>query len=309
MNKNDYLWKGILENVTDDFLRFFFKDADTLFDLEKGFSFLDKELADLFPDEEGKSPKFVDKLIKVFTRATGDAPSEEKWILVHVEVQGYRDDTFPWRMHTYFYRILDRYRHPVTAVAILTDGDRNYRPGSYEYDFLGTSFIFRFNTYKVLDQEEEALRNDSNPFAAVVLTVLTAIKNKGLPDKELFELKRSLLRNLLRHQIPAPKIDKLIIFLQIYVLFEDREYARQFEKEIEDATKSDKSMGIRELVLEKIKEEGIEKGIEKGYQEKTEKAVHNLVKASILTDEQIASALEVSVDYVARIRMGLESEE
>ena len=57
MNKNDYLWKGILENVTDDFLRFFFKDTDTLFDLEKGFTFLDKELADLFPDEGGQIPQ------------------------------------------------------------------------------------------------------------------------------------------------------------------------------------------------------------------------------------------------------------
>ena len=101
----------------------------------------------------------------------------------------YIDPGFGRRMHTYFYRILDRYKRPVTAIAILTDGNRHYRPESYRYDFLGAGYEFRFNTYKVLDQDEEALENDDNPFAIVIFTVLTALKNKDFPDKELFELK------------------------------------------------------------------------------------------------------------------------
>ena len=68
MKRNDTLWKGILENVYEDFLRFFFKDADKLFDIEKGFQFLDKELEQLFPADDLESPKFVDKLVKVFTK-------------------------------------------------------------------------------------------------------------------------------------------------------------------------------------------------------------------------------------------------
>ncbi len=46
----------------------------------------------------------------------------------------------------------------------------------------------------------------------------------------------------------------------------------------------------------------IEKGKKIGDQQKTEKIVRNLVKSSGLSDEQIASAAEVTVDYVARIR-------
>ncbi|PWJ57951.1 putative transposase YdaD [Dyadobacter jejuensis] len=322
MNRNDYLWKGILENVADDFLRFFFRDADSLFDLDRGFAFLDKELADLFPDEEALSPKFVDKLIKVFTKATEESSSEEKWVLVHVEIQGYRDNSFPSRMHTYFYRILDRYRQSVTAIAIFTDRDRKYRPEFYKYDFLGTSLIFRFNTYKVLDQDEETLRNDSNPFAAVILTVLMTLRKKELSDQELFEMKRGLLRNLLHHRVSASKIDKLIIFLQVYVQFKDQDYARQFEQEINEITKNDRSMGIRELVLdhaekigiekgleqgiEKGLEQGIEEGIAKGIEKGIEKTARNLVKSSILTNAQIASALEVSVEYVVNIRKEMD---
>ncbi len=300
MQRNDYLWKGIIEHVTDDFLRFFFPDADTIFDMEKGFYYLDKELAELFPREDGLDVRFVDKLIKVFTKSAPGKPSEEKWILVHLEVQGYRDPDFHPRMHTYFYRIFDRYRRPVTAIAILTDGDKNYRPEVYRYEFLGTSYEFRFNTYKVLDQDEEALEKDSNPFAVVVLTVLIALKNKKLPDKELFELKSRLLRNLVRRRIPRVKIEKLVLFLQFYVVFRNKAYNKQFEEEIVLVTETTKSMGIKELILEKAREEGLERGLER--------SARNLIKASILTDEQIAAALEVSVDYVASIRRGMAKE-
>jgi predicted transposase YdaD len=46
----------------------------------------------------------------------------------------------------------------------------------------------------------------------------------------------------------------------------------------------------------------VEKGRKEGHQEKTENAVRNLIRQSLLTDDQIASALEVTVDYVADIR-------
>lgn len=271
MQRNDYLWKGIIEHVSDDFLRFFFPDADAIFDMEKGFSYLDKELAELFPREDGTDTRFVDKLIKVFTKPVTGNPSEEKWILVHLEVQGYYDPGFLPRMHTYFYRILDRYKCPVTAIAILTDGSRRYLPESYRYSFLGTSFKFRFNTYKVLEQDEEVLEKDSNPFAVVILTVLTALKNRDLPDQELFKLKTRLLRNLTCRLIPREKIEKLILFLQFYVVFRDKVYNVYFEREIAFATKTTKPMGIRELILEKAREEGLEKGIKEGMKEGIER--------------------------------------
>lgn len=68
MKRYDTLWKGLLENLFDDFLRFFFKDAERLFDMKRGFQFLDKELEQLALSEAGSSAsKFVDKLVKVFT--------------------------------------------------------------------------------------------------------------------------------------------------------------------------------------------------------------------------------------------------
>ncbi|QNL48123.1 hypothetical protein H8S90_15050 [Olivibacter sp. SDN3] len=56
--KDDLLWKGILEEVFDDFLRFMHGNADEVYDLDKGIVFLDKELEQLFPPEGDEfSPK------------------------------------------------------------------------------------------------------------------------------------------------------------------------------------------------------------------------------------------------------------
>lgn len=69
MKRDDSLWKAILEDVFDDFLRFFFPNADDLFDLSKGVEYLDKELEQLFPPEQDTyEPRYVDKLVKVFTK-------------------------------------------------------------------------------------------------------------------------------------------------------------------------------------------------------------------------------------------------
>src|SRR6195952_1611159 len=133
----------------------------------KGFQFLDKELEQLFPTEESDAPKFIDKLVKVFTKG-----GEEEWMLIHIEVQGYNDKDFAKRMFTYFYRILDRYGKPVTAIAIFSDTNKQFHPKVYEYNYLGTRNTFRFKTYKILDQDAAVLAKDDNPFAIVVLTVL-----------------------------------------------------------------------------------------------------------------------------------------
>ena len=182
MKLNDILWKSILEEIFEDFLRFFFPSADRLFDLEKGFEYLDKELEQLFPPENEKSSaKFVDKLVKVYSRS-----GVEAWVLVHIEVQGYRDDAFSDRMFTYYYRIWDKYRKPITAFAILTDDCRHFLPSQFEQACLGTSVCFRFNSYKVLDQSEEELGACDIPFAQVVLATKIALIGNKLPLDELY---------------------------------------------------------------------------------------------------------------------------
>jgi predicted transposase/invertase (TIGR01784 family) len=293
MKRNDTLWKGILESLFPDFLQYFFKDADALFDMERGFQFLDKELEQLFPTDEIKAPKFVDKLVKVFTRS-----GREEWILVHVEVQGYDDKNFGERMFTYFYRILDKYEKRITSIAVYTDANKNFHPKMFVYEYLGTKVSFEFNTFKVIDQDEKSLAENDNPFATVILTVLLALEKKTLDDESLYNLKYGIAKKLLERKMPKKKIDDLLIFLQRYVTFENSGYNVKFDKEIEELTEKQKTMGIREQVLDLAKKEGIEEG-------KTE-FVKNLLAANRFTNSEIANFAGVTEKFVLNVQKMLQ---
>lgn len=141
MKTNDILWKGIIEDIFDDILRFLYPDAEDIFDFTQGFEFLDKELEELFPQKDSANNRFVDKLVKVHHRKKGS-----QWFLFHIEVQGYSDPNFGERMFTYYYRIRDKYQMNVTSWAFFTDNRKNYHPTNFEESFLGTKINFEFNT-------------------------------------------------------------------------------------------------------------------------------------------------------------------
>ncbi len=105
----DILWKGILEDLFEEFLLYFYPESNEIFDFSKGFEFLDKELEQLMFPSSTKY-RIADKLVKVHT-----IEGEEKWVLIHLEVQGYEDKQFAERMFTYYYRIWDKYQQKIAG--------------------------------------------------------------------------------------------------------------------------------------------------------------------------------------------------
>jgi hypothetical protein len=299
MKRDDALWKGILEDLFDDFLRFFFDNADEIFDMNRPFEFLDKELEQIFPTNQDEFyPKYVDKLVKVFTKE-----GTEEWILVHVEVQGSRDKEFGKRMFTYYYRILDKYDKEITAVAIFTDTNKKFKPRLYERKFMKTNLLFEFNTYKVVEQDSQKLAESDNPFALVILTAFTAIKKGKISQEELFDLKIELAKLMLSRQIHKDKIRGMMNFLKLYVRFGNDENLSKFDDIVDEfSNKPKKTMGTVEFIIDR------EKRMEakRAYQEKDTIFVTNLLKKLTLSDEQIVDIAGVPLEFVQKIRKKLK---
>ena len=303
MKRDDTLWKGILEDLIIHFLHFFFEEAVQSFDLKKGVEFLDKEMEQIFPADEFESPKFVDKLVKVFTNE-----GLEKWVLIHVEVQGYKDLAFEERIFVYYYRIFDRYRKRIAVLVILSDEFKSYHPTQYYSEYLGTEISFRFKTYKVLDQNEEELERSNNPFAFVILTVLLSLKKrkKDKEEEDLLQLKIELTRKLLESKFSKPVIRGIYYFIRNYVVFENKENDRKFDTVIDSITDNNKSMGIVEMLVERgkkaIHEAAMEKGIEKGKEESKTEFVKNLLAANKFTVVEIANFANVTEAFVRKVK-------
>jgi hypothetical protein len=253
MQTNDILWKKAIEDFFEEFVGFFFfKDAH-LIDFTKGYEFLDQELAQLFP-ESVDSKRYVDKLVKVFLK-----DGEERWILIHIEVQGYEDKKFPERMFCYYYRLKDRFGIEITALAIFTDNNPKYKPKKHYKKLFGTIIMYEFNTYKVLSQKESELIKSQNPFSIIVLATLKAIKKGKTDDNGIAEIKRNLVKMLYLRNYSKTQIQKLFYFINYYIRFAEPKNAIIFADEIISTYQpQSESMGIIEACIELQKEHEIE---------------------------------------------------
>lgn len=298
------LWKGMLEEVGEDLIRFVFPDAELKLDLDRGIEFLDKELEEMYPDP-GKEmdTRLVDKLARVYLK-----DGAERWLLLHVEVQGWKDPEFAIRMFTYYYRILDRHSHPVTAVAIFTAQDGKDMPDRYEDHFMGTHLVYQYNTLCITDYKDEDLAASDNPFAVVLMVAKERLINLRGPktdeefDKELLKQKLLIVSLLQKKKIfGEKKIAAIMRFLNNYVQFKKPETKRIFMQEVDKRTGKKNTMGILEQLVDiKSKE-----AREEGRAQAQEQAVKAFLTNTEFSVEKIASLVDVSVSFVEQVKKSL----
>jgi len=259
MISKDTLWKGIIENLVDDFIIYFFPEYADEIDFEQAFEFLDTELQKIIPDNHGID-RHADKLIKAWFKE-----GEEVWFLVHVEVQGYPDPHFAQRMYEYAYRIRDKFQHSVAALAIYTDWDRRYHFKEFRETFMDTTLIYQFNTYVLRDHSPEVLAQDANPFAAVMEAAWQQLGNKKTDD-QLYSTKLDLIKRLLKRKVSREKIISVVNFIKFFVPFTNSENLLKFEQDLNQLIKADQPMGIQEAILQEVEKKGIQQGLEQGLE-------------------------------------------
>jgi len=296
--KSDILWKVIMEEIFADLLRFLFVDADQVYDMERGFEYLDKELAEMDPQpEEEKDTRFADKLVKVYHR-----DGEEEWILLHIEVQGdtSKHAEFSQRMYQYFYRIRDRYKmKPVSAVAIFTGPNGRDMPRQYVYQYRDTRLVYEYPTLSIADLADADLARSNNPFAHVVRAAKTGLLEKKIPEEKLLKLKLLIANELQEKGFGRATTLAILNFLRNYILFDNAEMNRKFDEGIRP---NDKYSVMN--TVEFIKMEGREEGREEGRTEKEVSVVRNLLVTTDFSDERIAFIADVTTDFVKEIRQG-----
>jgi hypothetical protein len=188
-------------------------------DFSQGHTFLDKELQKIMGrDEVGK--RYADKLVKVHLKS-----GAEKWLLIHIEVQGYKEKEFAERIFIYTYRIFNRYNREVISAVILTDPDPNYRPNRYYRERWGFRLEMEYPIVKLIDyrSSQEVLETSNNPFALVVRASLRYSEGRG-NEAKLYTAKKELIKTLFEKQYPKNRIRAVLKFIDwLLQLSEERE--------------------------------------------------------------------------------------
>ncbi|MGV8118903.1 MAG: cytosolic protein [Candidatus Xenobiia bacterium LiM19] len=262
-SRGDDGWKIVLGQYLDDFLEFFFPHISA--EIERGhYDFCDKELQSL-SRRARTGKRIADSLVKVYLRDGG-----EKWLLIHIEVQGKAEKRFEERLFIYSYRIFDRYKRDVVTLAVLTDDKKDYRPSSFEMGRWGCRHCFEFPSVKLYDYKEriDELEKSSNPFAVVVLAHLRHSETKRKKRERLF-WKLSLAKDLESKGFGQNMRGDLNLFIDwLLALPEEleKEYIEEMKK-FEEGKEMAYVSSAERLGMKKGFEKGMEKGREEGLQE------------------------------------------
>ena len=289
-------WKEAIEIYFKQFVSFFFPAIYDEVDLEKGYQFLDKELEKIVKSSMiGK--RFADKLVKVYLK-----DGAEKWLLIHLEVQGYYDADFVKRMYTYNYRIFDRYNEEVISLAILTDDNQSYWPCRYEISRWGFRHLFEFPLVKLIDYNDriEKLEASRNPFGIIVVAHLKTLATRKDYQSRL-TWKLSLVKALYNKGFSREDIMNLYRFID-WLMVLPKELDHKFQDEIrafEEGMNVAYITTAERIGIEKGKQEGKQEGIQEGIQEGLQKgmgvtaqAFYDLYCEGVLTSEQTKAQLE-----------------
>ncbi len=197
----------------------------------------------------------LDQLFKVWRKDGGEA-----WLLVHIEVQGRKENKFPERMFVYGYRIYDRYRRPVVSLAVLCDEDPNWRPERFDAGEWGSSLGIHFLTAKLIDYRarEAALERDRNPFAAVVLAQLKELETRRDPAARC-GWKSRLIKGLYDRGLSADEVRELFRLLDWMLQLPEglEEQFRQDMERFEEEQRMPYVTSIERLALKKGRAEGM----------------------------------------------------
>lgn len=307
MRRDDTLWKGLIEDLFPEFLQFFYPRAEGLLVGDASVDFLDKELGDPYP-KPGAQPTtmVVDKLVRVRTTI-----EKEEWILMHVEVQGYRQREFSERMYNYYSRIRELHSHPVTAIAIVMGGAGTTK-GFYEEETLGTTVLYRYNVYNIHTVDEVDLYKNRNPFALIVQAARLSYEKGRIPDERIAEQFVGLFDVLSARELPHHKKLVMWAFIRSCVQFANPEMYGAFDKLLEQVTTKNEYMGVLEMIEERGRLEGLDlgrvQGFNDGYKLKDEKFVRYLLEALHLSDDQIAQIVEVSQNFIDTVKQQMKQQ-
>ncbi len=310
----DKSWKEVVTYLFNPFVAFFIPELYEQIDWKIPPEFLEKELHNA--KNIKKSKRIVDKLVKVQLKN-----GEEKWIFIHIEFQTDGSKIIGLRMYEYYQLIRERYGKEVVALVIYTGRSIPKQPNIYQQKYFGTGITYEFNSYAVVEQNEEELLNNNNPFALVVLANLYLHKTKGNNEKR-YEFKTKLYELAKNRNYNLDDFTKLLIFVTELVklpfLLEQK-----FEKEVihsklknnsdmvqvSQTTKNLVNAFAKDVYGESVEEarektKNVEKELKKELKQMDEKLTKSIILLYTKVDmsiEDIAEHLNFSSDAIKLI--------
>ncbi|MFN8576379.1 MAG: Rpn family recombination-promoting nuclease/putative transposase [Candidatus Sericytochromatia bacterium] len=264
--KTDVAWKKIIDGLFRQFVEFFMPEIYDYIDFSVEPKSLDNEFKALFPESESDD-KRVDKLFEVKLKN-----NDTKWILLHIEIQSYKDKDFSKRMYHYYSRIFDKYDKEIEAIAVYTYKSDLYKYNEYKQELKTTSLIYKYKIYDIAIQDLKELEKSKNPFSFAIQTLIKAFDYEE-SDQKNFSFKLELTKLLIESGFSNDEINNLFAFINHVFEIKDKNLRNEFYEEAKGMALNNKQYEFTDydmVVIEKhgkLKEKEIAKNmLKKGFE-------------------------------------------
>lgn len=296
----DGLWKKVIGDLFKDFLLFFAPDLHGEVDFSKIPDFLQQELFKELLDNK-KGTNHADQIVKVHLK-----DGKEKWILVHIEVEGSADADFPKRMFRYFYRIFDKFEREIVAFAVMTGPGKIERSLGFTYSYFGTTLDYAYNVHKVSDYDAVDLVQSNRLFSKVVLAAKYLHLTENKADQR-YRFKQKLMREVLKLEGHSRESITAVFYFIDYLLRLPEEMTRQLTETMLAELREEREKMVQQdsgdlsptlaefmaIETQAALEEGIEKGMERGIEQGSENSKKDFALALLSENFE--------VDYIAKL--------
>ncbi len=223
----DVHWKVLIKDLFEEFVQYFLPQLYHRIDFTIAPVFLQQELEQIIQDESSEGKMINDKLVRVKLKN-----GEDRYILIHIEIQSSSDKHFSLRMFKYFYRIFDTYLgEDITAIAVYTGKWRPKIHDRYLKQEDGIGITYVYHSYWVEEANKEALKASKNPFALAVLAAKNLNDTKKDPDLRV-NYKLELISLMKDRQYTPQQMRALLTFIQLMLILPEKqnlEFKKKFK--------------------------------------------------------------------------------
>ncbi len=247
--QKDILWKVALHALMPQFVKFFFPFRYDEVDWAKEIHFLDKELQ-AFQVNSRPANRIADVLVMLHLK-----DGKQLYVFLHIEIQGYFDENFGFRVHQMCYRIEDKYGSTPAMLSIFTDDDPLFHPKEYRSETWGSGHLTYFNTYKVLENHPSTYSDPEGLVALIMETVYYSTQISKRTDEAIMMFFIPIAKKLFTKGYTKTYIHLVLSFIQAHVKFGNSENYRIFEENLVNMEQFEEVLDLESYFsTEKIRE-------------------------------------------------------
>jgi hypothetical protein len=227
------VWKETLVNYFHPFMAFFFPDILRDTAPMRGFERLDEKLLGIAAEPE-RADLEADSLIRVWC-----LDGEERWLLIHFEVEGPPKVDFARQMFVTNAGLFDQYGRTVASLLIMAADNPDRPPLGFGYELLGTKVEFKPRVLKLADcyVDLSTLEGKLNPVAVVACAYRKAVETAN-DDRARRRAKVALVKALHAREMRSGQICQLYRLIDGMLVLPESQAERawqelcDFEREI-----------------------------------------------------------------------------